>query len=163
MEDRNVFETLSCCFAPEDEAAWQAVTEPAAWDGFLRAVRRLLQDDRSLGESQRPVWGFVSARPLQEFLTESEIDALFTPPTFTELDALPKTPETDEVARALETVAELLKQGRRDEAQRYLIQAFDWLTELRAGLLDANGHPFRLAIVDVVLGIREQQSQVLAA
>ena len=82
MEDAAVFSTLAQCFGPVDEREWNELTDPAQWSDFLAGARRLLQDNRPLGADERPALAMRARLPLQEFLSASELSALFAPPSY---------------------------------------------------------------------------------
>lgn len=84
MEDQAVFSVLAQCFGPVGQQEWEELTTAALWNDFLSAVRGLLQDDRPLGEDAPGIARLASRRPLQEFLAERELKALFLPPSFEE-------------------------------------------------------------------------------
>ncbi len=86
MEDQAVFSVLAQCFGPLERKEWEALTAPALWDGFLTAARRLLQDERPLGAEVPSSASLASRRPLQEFLSEKELTALFAPPAFEDME-----------------------------------------------------------------------------
>ncbi len=82
--DALVFSTLSACFGPVEEDAWNEITEPAAWAEFLTAARRLLQESRPLAADSAPVAHANSRTPLSEYLAETEVRALYAPPSYEE-------------------------------------------------------------------------------
>lgn len=86
MEDQAVFSMMAQCFGPLDERSWEELTAPVLWDGFLGAVRGLLQDERPLGSDAKVAAQLATRRPLQEFLSEKELNALFAPPSFEEME-----------------------------------------------------------------------------
>lgn len=79
-----MFSVLAKCFAPVSEDEWRAVTSKPLWPDFIDAVRSALQDDRPLGSQARSRIRRRGFCPLQEFLTEGEVSALFRPPSFQE-------------------------------------------------------------------------------
>lgn len=85
MDDAAVFSVLSKCFACVSEDEWERLTAPHAWDDFLGSVRFILQNGGSLGGDLSQVERARSNRaPLQDFLADGEVDALFCPPTYHE-------------------------------------------------------------------------------
>lgn len=84
MEDEAVFSVLSKCFAPVEEREWEQLTESVAWNDFLDGARRLLQDDCALGSTVTPLARMHKRCPLQEFVSNEEVKALFLPPTYEE-------------------------------------------------------------------------------
>ena len=79
-----MFSVFAKCFGAVSEDEWRAVTSKALWPDFIDAVRSALQDERPLGSQEAR---FVRRRgfcPLQEFLSEGEVSALFCPPTYQE-------------------------------------------------------------------------------
>lgn len=82
MKDAAVFSVLSKCFAPMDDAEWKRMTERSAWAAFLDGARRMLQDEGAFGANGVPQSRRHHAScPLQDFLTEGEVRALYCPPT----------------------------------------------------------------------------------
>ena len=79
-----MFSVFAKCFAPVGEEEWRAVTSRALWPDFIDAVRSALQDDRPLGAQGRPRMRARGFCPLQEFLSEGEVSALFSPPSYQE-------------------------------------------------------------------------------
>lgn len=84
MEDEAVFSVFSKCFAPVGKADWELLTRGPTWADFLDETRRLIQDDSLLGSSAAPLVRMRGRCPLQEFLSNGEIGALFAPPTYEE-------------------------------------------------------------------------------
>ena len=84
VNDSLVFATLSACFGPVDEGTWAETTAPAAWSEFLTAARRLLQEVRPLSADSSPIEHAHAATPFSEYLTETEVKALYAPPSFEE-------------------------------------------------------------------------------
>lgn len=83
MDEASVFSVLSQCFAPVDEAAWRAVSAPVAWNEFLTGARHLLQEDDPQAD-RAPILRARASAPLQDFLADEEVRALFAPPTHAE-------------------------------------------------------------------------------
>ena len=85
MDDAAVFSVLSKCFAPVSESEWKQLTAPHAWDQFLGSVRFILQNGGSFGGDLSQVERARSNHaPLQDFLADGEVNALFCPPTYDE-------------------------------------------------------------------------------
>lgn len=87
MDDAAVFSVLSKCFGPVDRDEWKQLTRSAAWAEFTDAVRCLLQDDRAFGTQVSPVKRSHGRVPMQEFLSENEVNELFCPPLYEEKQA----------------------------------------------------------------------------
>lgn len=85
--DALVFSTMAKYFSPTTESDWVEATCPSAWASFLDGVRQLLQDDAGLGQATTPAHHMHARKPLQTFLANDEVNALFTPPTFAEKQA----------------------------------------------------------------------------
>lgn len=85
MRDATVFSTLSSAFAPSDEAGWREMTSGAAWGSFTDDVRRLLQDGDALGSDRAPIAYAHTRVPLEDFLSEREVRALFRAPSYEEV------------------------------------------------------------------------------
>lgn len=85
MENAAVFTVLSRCFAHVDETEWAAITEPSLWEDFLASARRLLQDEGTSPERLAPLARARKAEPLEDFLTDDEVRALYAPPAAREL------------------------------------------------------------------------------
>lgn len=84
MEDDEVFSVMSQCFAPIDESEWHALTKSATWSAFLNGARRSLQDEKTFGCYVGTIERIGRRCPLQDFLSDGEVKALFAPPTFAE-------------------------------------------------------------------------------
>lgn len=68
----------------------------------------------------------------------------------------------DHVALELDLLAVLLRSGMVEEAQRFLIERFEWLTAWRVRLLQLQDDArFYVALIDVILGIRAGQISML--
>ena len=79
-----MFSVFAKCFGAVSEDEWRAVTSKALWPDFIDAVRSALQDERPLGSQEARFARRRGFCPLQEFLSEGEVSALFRPPTFQE-------------------------------------------------------------------------------
>ncbi|MFD0702553.1 molecular chaperone TorD family protein [Slackia equolifaciens] len=84
MNDAMTFATFACCFAPVERDEWNAIRADASWSDFLSGARSLLQDERPLGATLPPIGRARRGEPLSDFLAETEVRALFTPPTHDE-------------------------------------------------------------------------------
>lgn len=83
IDDAAVFSILSKCFVAGDEAEWAELTAPDAWAEFLDGVRLILQNGRILGDDASVFERMRAKRaPLQDFLAQDEVDALFCPPSY---------------------------------------------------------------------------------
>lgn len=87
MDDAAVFSVLSKCFGTVEADDWKQMTRSAAWADFTDGVRRLLQDDSSFGKQVSLIKRSRGRAPMQEFLSENEVDELFCPPLFEEKQA----------------------------------------------------------------------------
>lgn len=85
LSDDAVFRTIAFSFAPATEEEWRRITAPEAWSDFIDGTRQLLGAKRLAAPGERR-HGSRRA-PLQEFLAEAEVAALFAPPSFAELSA----------------------------------------------------------------------------
>lgn len=81
IDDARLFAMLAQCFGPAAEDEWNRTVSEDEWQALIVRLRALLQ--------QPDAWGVLApaARsrrvvPLQEFLSEPEVDALFVPPSF---------------------------------------------------------------------------------
>ena len=85
MDDAAVFSILSKCFAPVDKAEWENLSAREVWAEFLDGARFILQNGGSLGLDKSPAdYRRGNHAPLQDFLSECEVCALFCPPTYEE-------------------------------------------------------------------------------
>lgn len=85
LDDAAVFSILSKCFAPVDKAEWENLSAREAWAEFLDGARFILQNGGSLGLDKSPAdYRRGNHAPLQDFLSECEVCALFCPPTYEE-------------------------------------------------------------------------------
>lgn len=84
MNDAMTFATFACCFAPVERDEWNAIRADASWSDFLSGARSLLQDERPLGITPPPIGRARRGEPLSDFLAETEVRALFTPPAYDE-------------------------------------------------------------------------------
>lgn len=68
----------------------------------------------------------------------------------------------DHLALELDVIAVLLRSGLQKEARSYLTERFDWTSAYRMRLLtlDDDDARFYIGLIDVLLGIRAQQSPV---
>lgn len=87
MNDASVFATFARCFAPMERGEWDALRSDAMWSEFLSGVRSLLQDERTVGAALPPIGRARRGEPLSDFLTETEVRALFLPPSHEEKEA----------------------------------------------------------------------------
>ena len=83
-DDAAVFSVLSKCFGSVEADEWKQLTRSAAWADFTDSVRRLLQDDHQFGKQTSPSKRLRGRAPMQEFLSENEVNELFRPPLFEE-------------------------------------------------------------------------------
>ena len=85
LDDAAVFSILSKCFASVDKAEWENLSAREAWAEFLDGARFILQNGGSLGLDKSPAdYRRGNHAPLQDFLSECEVCALFCPPTYEE-------------------------------------------------------------------------------
>lgn len=85
LDDAAVFSILSKCFAPVDKTEWENLSARKAWAEFLDGARFILQNGGSLGLDKSPAdYRRGNHAPLQDFLSECEVCALFCPPTYEE-------------------------------------------------------------------------------
>ena len=85
LDDAAVFSILSKCFAPVDKAEWENLSAREAWAEFLDGARFILQNGGSFGLDKSPAdYRRGNHAPLQDFLSECEVCALFCPPTYEE-------------------------------------------------------------------------------
>ena len=85
LDDAAVFSILSKCFAPVEKAEWEKLSAREAWAEFLDGARFILQNGGSLGLDKSPAdYRRGNHAPLQDFLSECEVCALFCPPTYEE-------------------------------------------------------------------------------
>lgn len=75
---------IAKCFAFVDQDEWRHLTAPSAWSDFLSGARRMLQEDRPLGDACTLRDDARSRCPLQDFVSNDEVCALFAPPTYRE-------------------------------------------------------------------------------
>lgn len=87
MDDAEVFYAIAECFAPHNEAQWRALTRRGRWTDTVDGVRHLLQIGAMPGAVQLPAEGSHAQSPLQDFMSEREVNALFVPPTWQEAQA----------------------------------------------------------------------------
>lgn len=80
MRDSEVFEVLARCFASIDANEWETVTAPARWDEFVDAARRLLQHACSDPATFAPATRIRRHDPIEHFLADEEVHALYAPP-----------------------------------------------------------------------------------
>ena len=83
MDDEIVFSTVSRCFAPIDKQEWDELVDTVLWSDFIDASRRLLQDNVVSGD-KNPFRRMGSRCPLQDYLSDKEVSALFAPPSWEE-------------------------------------------------------------------------------
>lgn len=84
LDDAAVFSVLSKCFGPVEKDEWKQMTRSAAWGDFTDGVRRLLQDDSAFGKQVSLFKRSRGRVPMQEFLSDNEVDELFCPPLYEE-------------------------------------------------------------------------------
>ncbi len=84
MADAAVLSVISQCFTQVDRDTWNQLTGGPIWTDFVDTVRDLTQTGRTLGDVKRPIERLRRARPLQDALSEREVEALFVPPTYEE-------------------------------------------------------------------------------
>lgn len=84
LDDARVFAMMASCFAPVSEKEWERIAAPAEWSEFLAAVRELVQGARLPGGERTLSVRARMSDPLQEYLSEAEVRALFAPPSFAE-------------------------------------------------------------------------------
>ncbi len=82
--DAAVFSIISRCFTNTSREEWEQLTTGFMWADFLDDVRGLTQTGRRLGDIERPIERLKPQRPLQDALSNQEVGALFTPPTYEE-------------------------------------------------------------------------------
>ena len=137
------------------------MTHGGTWLEFIDAARRSLQNGSELGGEPSPK-GYGC--PLQEFLSEGEVTALFAPPAAQSENLFgSQSPSALGFARLsdeLRHVAALMRVGRNAEARSYLVARLDWLTDLRVELLNHSADTrFFIGLIDVVVGVREQLAE----
>lgn len=84
MDDARFMSVAAQCFGPASEDAWRDVVRTDEWEAFLSRLRALLSDASVWGAGNAPIARAHRGAPLQEFLAEREVDALFAPPSFAE-------------------------------------------------------------------------------
>lgn len=84
IDDARLLAMLAQCFGPVDEGEWERTTSDDEWQALIARVRVLLQQPDAWGAAASPAARVHRAAPLQEFLSEREVDALFAPPAFDE-------------------------------------------------------------------------------
>lgn len=84
MDNARLFAVMAQCFGPTSQADWEQTIHTDAWQSFIARLRLLLQSAETWGGSDAPAAQVHRSVPLQEFMSEKEVDALFVPPTFSE-------------------------------------------------------------------------------
>lgn len=91
MDNAQLFSIVADLFAPtsrpDAREAWEDATSEGTWQGFLAQLRALLQDAQAWSGQGAPITRIHRSTPLQEFLTEHEVGALFAPPSWDEARA----------------------------------------------------------------------------
>lgn len=83
IDDARLFAMLAQCFGPVSREEWDRTTGADEWQALISRLRTLLQQPDAWGAAA-PAVRAHRAIPLQEFLSEREVDALFAPPAFDE-------------------------------------------------------------------------------
>lgn len=83
IDDARLFAMLAQCFGPVARDEWDRTTGDDEWQALIARLRVLIQQPGAWGAAA-PAVRAHRAVPLQEFLSEREVDALFAPPTFDE-------------------------------------------------------------------------------
>lgn len=83
IDDARLFAMLAQCFGPVARDEWDRTTGDDEWQALIARLRVLIQQPGAWGAAA-PVVRAHRAVPLQEFLSECEVDALFAPPPFDE-------------------------------------------------------------------------------
>lgn len=83
IDDARLFAMLAQCFGPVSREEWDRTTGADEWQALISRLRTLLQQPDAWGVAA-PAVRAHRAIPLQEFLSEREVDALFAPPAFGE-------------------------------------------------------------------------------
>lgn len=86
MDDVRLFEVLAQCFGPVSQDEWECTTDTSQWHATLSRLRTLLHNGEAFGMPAVPARS-GTAVSLQECLSETEVNALFAPPTFEEKQA----------------------------------------------------------------------------
>lgn len=81
MDDARLFAVLAQCFGPVAQDEWERTIGDDEWQALIARLRALVQWPDAWGVAA-PVKRARRAVPLQEFLSEREVDALFSPPSF---------------------------------------------------------------------------------
>lgn len=84
MDDATVFSITSHCFTQTEREEWNRLISGPIWTDFLDSVRDLTQVGRRLGDTCAPITHLEPSRPLQDALSECEVEALFVPPSYEE-------------------------------------------------------------------------------
>lgn len=163
MQDSEALETLATCFVPVGRSDWRKLTSSWAWDGFIDAMRRIVQEDAPLGAVARPGLGRSYLYPIQDFLATSEMRALFAPPAWEEHVAFSRAHlwpgcgdqafPAGQFAAVLEDVASLVDAGEADRAERSFVEHLAWLPARRMRLALLDGSAFYLGLVDVAVAV----------
>lgn len=82
MDDARLFAMLAQCFGPVTQDEWDRTVGDDEWQALIARLRVLLQQPDAFGSLGAPLSRARRAVPLQEFLSEREVDALFAPPSF---------------------------------------------------------------------------------
>ena len=83
IDDARLFAMMAQCFGPVARDEWDRTTGDDEWQALIARLRVLIQQPGAWGIAV-PAVRAHRAVPLQEFLSEREVDALFAPPTFDE-------------------------------------------------------------------------------
>ena len=83
IDDARLFAMLAQCFGPAARDEWDYATGDDEWQALIARLRVLIQQPGAWGAAASAV-RVHRASPLQEFLSEREVDALFAPPSFDE-------------------------------------------------------------------------------
>lgn len=86
IDDARLFAMMAQCFGPVARDEWDRTTGDDEWQALIARLRVLIQQPGAWGIAV-PAVRAHRAVPLQEFLSEREVDALFAPPTFDEKQA----------------------------------------------------------------------------
>ena len=83
IDDARLFAMLAQCFGPAARDEWDHATGNDEWQALIARLRVLIQQPDAWGAAA-PAVRAQRVAPLQEFLSEREVDALFAPPSFDE-------------------------------------------------------------------------------
>lgn len=82
IDDARLFAMLAQCFGPVARDEWDCTTSTDEWQALIARLRVLIQQPDAWGSAVVPATRIRRSVPLQEFLSECEVDALFAPPVF---------------------------------------------------------------------------------